>query len=105
MASQRYSQMGGGQGPCMFSGRLLPHFHPTTHTGGVLPWTPERVGGHEDKPAAAPGHSFGLCSSPPANLLYQFWDPGCPGARPALKAVATACPVLHWEALLGSGLG
>ena len=80
------------------------HFHPATHTGACFPWTPERVGGPEDQPAAAPGRSFGLCSSPPANLLYQFWDPGCPGARPALKAVATGCPVPA-AALLGSGLG
>ena len=96
MASQRSSQMGGGRGSCMFSGRLLPHFHPAIHTGGVL---------HEDQPAAAPGRSFGLWSSPPANLLYQFWDPGCPGARPALKAVATGCPVPRRAALLGNGLG
>ena len=98
------SDGGRGLGLCMFSRRLLPHFHPATHTGACFPWTPERVGGPEDQPVAAPGRSFGLCSSPPANLLYQFWDPGCPGARPALKAVATGCPVPA-AALLGSGLG
>ena len=105
MASQRCSQMGGGVwGSACFLGGSYPTSTRATHTGACFPWTPERVGGPEDQPAAAPGHSFGLCSSPPANLLYQFWDPGCPGARPALKAVATGCPVPA-AALLGSGLG
>lgn len=37
--------MGGGRGSCVFSGRLLPHFYPAIHTGGVLPWTPGRLEG------------------------------------------------------------